>query len=225
MTQKKKAELIQALASTFGRECDEPMVLGYMLGVDDLSLSELKHAVSVAIRECTFMPSPVELRRFAGKTSVEQRAILAWDRFCKAAGAIGSYRDIWFSDPIINATVRSLGGWPEVLSRSGDEFDKWTRQEFLKTYKALDGACGAEQCRPLASLGTREDIQPVMLECDYVKCDSRLRELSTQSKLAFIQKVDTREGESAGSNIERLLLRTVPQDDGAEGNGSSSPDL
>lgn len=179
MTKTQKVELIQALASTFGRECDDGMVLGYMLGVDDLSLAELKHAVSVAIRECTFMPAPVELRRLAGKTSVEQRAILAWDAVCDAAGRIGSYSAVVFEDLVINATIRSMGGWPELLSRTGDEFDKWSRQEFLKTYVRLDGVSGAEQCRPLPGLGTRTDVLPVMVDCKYV-ADHRVTKLAFQ---------------------------------------------
>lgn len=57
---------LQALASVFGREVTPALIEGYWIGLEDVELAALGQAMRRAIRECKFMPTPVELRDFAG---------------------------------------------------------------------------------------------------------------------------------------------------------------
>lgn len=160
-------ELLNALAAATNRKCDEAMLLAYWLGLQDLSIDKFRVAVTRGIRDCKFMPAPVELRELSGECSPTQRAMLAWTSVSRAAGSVGSYRSVDFEDPVVNAVIRSLGGWPELLGRTGDDFDKWARQEFIKCYEAFCRAGVPEDdCRPLGGLQTTE-TRPVRVYVGY----------------------------------------------------------
>jgi hypothetical protein len=142
---------IAALASAFRVETDEAMFEGYWLGLDDLDLSAIKNAARKALRHCKFMPSSVELRELSGQVSGDGRALLAWDAFQRAVVGHGGYRTVQFDDPVINATVRNLGGWQRCCDMAPEEFDKWLRKDFLATYQSLHAA-GAGSSEPLLGI-------------------------------------------------------------------------
>jgi len=104
------------------------------------------------------MPTVSELRALTGETTPEDRALLAWGAFEKAVVRVGYYRSPNFDDPLINATVRHLGGWTRVCELDGEEFDKWLRKDFLKTYEALSRTgVGDEQAAPLVGYAERQN--------------------------------------------------------------------
>jgi hypothetical protein len=132
------ASLISALAAAKGRECDEAMLLGYEMGLDDLPVEEIERAVRESLRDRNpHMPAPGELREFAGDARPEDRAALAWEAVLRAIPSIGGYRSPDFDDPIINATVRSMGGWVALCDQTVEQQDRFTRAQFLKTYAGL----------------------------------------------------------------------------------------
>lgn len=72
---------LRALASMFRVEVTEALIAGYWMGLQDLELRLVGHAMRAAIRECEQMPPPAKLRAFArhasvvaGKTVEEARA-------------------------------------------------------------------------------------------------------------------------------------------------------
>ncbi len=174
--QSDRIRLIAALAATFNREADEAMFQGYEIGLADLPLEDVQRAVQRAIRECKFMPAVAELRGLSGVMLPADRAIKAWDVFAKAVGKHGYYTSVNFDDPIINATVRSLGGWEAACEKGGDEFDKWLRKDFERVYLAFERTgVGPEAAAPLvgfigrtnAFTGYHEDIpEPLLIACD-----------------------------------------------------------
>lgn len=171
------SEAVGALLATFGIEATKPVLRGYWLGLQDLTIEAVQFAVARAIRSADRLPRPAELRKLAGEGSVEERAVNAWG---DVLGALpkGSYRSIDFADRLINATIRNLGGWPSFLSRFTDaESEKWARLEFLKTYQSIaSSSVGAEACAPLVGLSKATAIGgnlcapvPVRIECDAVR--------------------------------------------------------
>jgi hypothetical protein len=146
-----------ALLETFGQQATKPTLYGYWLGLNDLPLESVQAAVATAIRSADRLPRPVELRRFAGEQTGEQRAIAAWSDVM-AAVPLGPYKHIDFGDKLVNASIRSLGGWPSFLQRFGDaESEKWVRLDFLKTYTALlAGGVTGEACEPLPGISVAE---------------------------------------------------------------------
>lgn len=146
----KFAELIAALATSFNREADRPMLMGYKMGLEDLSINDIAKAIARAIRECKFMPKPAELRELAGAINWKQRAILAWDALDAAVVAHGYYRSVDFDDPVINATVRNMGGWQAVCDKPADEWQTFFRNNFERIYLLLCATgVSKEQAAPL----------------------------------------------------------------------------
>jgi hypothetical protein len=147
------ALLINALAASFGRDADEALLEGMWLGLRDLPLRALEQAVTTALRQCQYMPKAVELRQLAGEMTAATRAVHAWGVLSRAIGQHGAYRSVNFDDPVLNATVRNLGGWVRLCGMPTEEFEKWTRKEFDRIYSALcSGGVPGEQTRHLAGI-------------------------------------------------------------------------
>ena len=51
-----------------------------------------------------------------------------WAEFIEKLGSVGPYRDPVFSDPVINAGVRALGGWVRCCSMSYEELEAQRNQ-------------------------------------------------------------------------------------------------
>lgn len=129
--------VLEALCASFRVEPSEALLEGYWLGLSDLALADVQRAAVRAIRECQHMPRPVELRKLTGEMGAEGRAVRAWSALKGAIAAHGAYRSVDFDDPLVNATVRNLGGWPRLCATATEEFEKWTRKDFERIYSSL----------------------------------------------------------------------------------------
>lgn len=134
------ATIIAALAASYRIEATEAMFAGYQMALDDLPIGDIERAAKRALRECKFMPSGAELRELAGQLRPEQRAAIAWSILRKASCDSG-YSTVVFDDPVLTATVRALGGWPEVCDYFCDEPEAWLegvfRRRFEDTYTSV----------------------------------------------------------------------------------------
>ncbi len=130
-------ELVAGMSRTFGQEADEATYDGYWLGLSDLTIEAIQTAVATAMRTCEHMPTVVALRKLTGEITTPGRALVAWGVFERAVVQHGADRSVEFDDPVIHAVVRNHGGWPRCCQLPVSEFDKWLRQDFLKTYTAL----------------------------------------------------------------------------------------
>lgn len=128
---------IAALAASFSRDTTQAMLHGFWLGLRDLQLDQLRGAVAKAITTSRYMPTPAELRSLAGAIDDATRATVAWDVVRRSISRYGVYRSVDFSDPMVNATIRNLGGWERLCGLPGEELEKWYRKDFEKTYLTL----------------------------------------------------------------------------------------
>lgn len=165
-------DAISALFAALGGEATQATFDGYWLGLSMLSIEEVQRAVALAIASCRSIPKPVELRELV-RGSEEDQALIAWSDFQRAI-PLGPYKHIDFSNKTINAVVRHLGGWPQLLARLVDsESEKWVRMEFIKTFKGMASAgVDGEACCPLpglalvaASDGVVGPPVPKLIEC------------------------------------------------------------
>lgn len=151
-------ELIEALAASFGREADEALLTGYWLGLQSLGLPAIERAVARAIAECEFMPKPVELRRLAGDLSPKVRAVKAWESFEQSMRTVGAYNSVDFEDPILNATIRNLGGWPYLCQRETEELNRFIRPRFEGVYAAFwESGVGVDASQYLIGLSEQSN--------------------------------------------------------------------
>lgn len=152
------AAAIGTLAEAYRQTLSEATLHAYWLGLDDLAIAEIETAVRKALRTCRFMPAPIELRELSGEVNGQARATLAWDAFQRAVTEHGGYKSVQFDDPVINATVKNLGGWTKLCEVPTAEFDKWIRKDFLQTYQAFYSAgTGPDAALPLPGIFAKEN--------------------------------------------------------------------
>lgn len=174
--------LLEGLMQAHQVEPTEAMVQVYSLAMIDLEPEQMQAAVIRAIRELPRMPRPAELRELAGVNVAEDtRAVEAWSDVQRAV-AVGPYKWIDFGDQRINATIRSLGGWPNFLESFGDaESEKWQRHNFLKAYAAVGDRLSPEACRPLIGLGEKTCVNGRLVDpVVRIECDSPERRTAIQ---------------------------------------------
>ena len=136
MTEEKFQMLIRALAANWRMEPTEALFMGYWLGCEGMTDADLSRAASRALRECSRMPDAHELRKLGGEVQVDTAATLAWSKVLRAISQYGAYKSLDFG-PVVNATIRSLGGWVELCSRDSDDLREWGRKDFERTYVRL----------------------------------------------------------------------------------------
>jgi hypothetical protein len=154
------AAAVALLAEAFGRQATDVTFRAYIAGLEGLSVEQIEIGVNRALRTCKFMPTPAELREMSGELKGGDRAVKAWIVFEKAVTRIGSYKTVSFDDVVINAVVRSLGGWVHCCTMPTKEFDTFLRKKFTDAYEALYRAgVGEEEAAPLQGTFDRENCR------------------------------------------------------------------
>lgn len=141
MNKQRFATIIGALGEAFRQTISPATILAYEWGLEGIPPEAIERAAKQAMRISKFMPTPAELRELAGEIPPQCRAVLAWDAFAKAMKNHFWHDSIDFDDPVINATIWSLGGWREVSTewdtRPAHELNTWFRKEFERIYASL----------------------------------------------------------------------------------------
>ncbi len=134
-----KVTAIMAMCEMFKSPLSEAAMQLYVAAIQDLTAEQVNFACAKLMTTAKFRPVPAEVREAAGARQVSgaDRAALAFEALSKAIPNVGYYRSPNFDDPLINATVRMLGGWERVCEMPEEEFDKWYRKEFERTYQTL----------------------------------------------------------------------------------------
>ena len=168
---------VTALCEMFNRRMTDTTLMAYGIGLEGMTDEQIQHAASRAMRECKFMPTPAELREFAGQLTGTDRATLAWEIALKAT-SLGPYQHVDFEDKTINATIRNLGGWVTFTGRLTDaESEKWLRQEFIKAYHVYaKSGVPHESSLPLPGLNevAVKEGRLIAPEAVRIACDSKL---------------------------------------------------
>lgn len=154
------AAAITMLAEAFGRQATDVTFRAYIAGLEGLSVEQIETGVNRALRTCKFMPAPAELRELSGELKGQDRAVKAWLAFEKAVATIGGYKTVSFDDVVINAVVRSVGGWQHCCTMSPTEFDTFLRKKFIDAYDSLyRSGVGEEEAAPLPGEFDRENCR------------------------------------------------------------------
>lgn len=127
---------VATLCEAFNRKPTPATFAAYEIGLKGLSEEQVEHATAMALAKCKFMPVPAELRELAGTggESYDSMAERAFHVLDKVVSQLGGDRSVNFHDGAINAAVRLLGGWQKCCDQPREEFEKWYRKDFLKTY-------------------------------------------------------------------------------------------
>jgi len=178
MTETEKPDFMKLLISTadlYRQELSSDVVELWWNTLKSHNLVQVKRAFSTHVQDPVkgeWMPKPANIIAKL-KGSPERSALLAWTEVEEAVSRIGRYETVQFADPVINATIRALGGWISLCDQNLDE--PWTQKEFERRYLAYSEV-GAGLNEPLPGLlqiqnrGHRGD--PRMLEAN---CGGQVR--------------------------------------------------
>jgi len=173
---------IGAMCAAFGTDASKALMLGYWMGLSDLELRDIQTAVARSMRESQHLPRPVELRKLAGESTAGDRAEIAWNELQRAI-PLGPYKLIDFADGVINATVRSLGGWPSYLARfDSAENEMWARKDFMATYVRLASVGLSEEA--MAYLPGITDMMPGPMRIESSQPTNHKRLESVQHRIS-----------------------------------------
>jgi hypothetical protein len=128
-----------------------------------LEIDQVETGISKAIQDPDrprFMPQPADVIKYA---TPPKSALIAWTQVERAMNAHGCYATVQFSDGVINAVIKDMGGWPWLCSQNINE--PWTQKEFERRYEAYR-ACGEQLHEPL--LGIHEKNNRVSNFLEYV---------------------------------------------------------
>ncbi len=128
---------ILLLFEAFRREPTEMAIEAYRIGLEGISVEQLRKATTIAIKTKKFMPSAAELRELAGEMSIEDRAVLAFDALNRAIDRHHYIKSVDFDDRAINASVNALGGWEAICDTPMSEWHSFFRKRFMETYTAF----------------------------------------------------------------------------------------
>lgn len=148
------AKIVNLMAEAWCRTVSPLTIQAYYIVTYDLDAAAIETAYFRAISEYKRMPSPAEFRELSGVLTVQVRAESAWVIVRRSIPREGSYVSVDFDDPIVNATVRALGGWPSLCdTRCGDPLEVWMRKRFVEMYVMLaNKGVTVEEAAPLIGL-------------------------------------------------------------------------
>lgn len=141
--QKRFAAAMMALGEAFDKRPSPQKVELYWQMLSDLTIEQVEAACKRLIQTRTLtgtFPLVAEIRNLAGNSdSLEEQALLAWDKFFWAFRHVGEGMSVAFDDPVITQVVLSwAGGWVRLndLDWRLDRVE-WRRREFLELYKVM----------------------------------------------------------------------------------------
>jgi len=137
----------------------------YWIAMIDLPWSLVERAFYKAIRSCIWIPKPAELRSLA--FGHQENAVLAFGLLSKSLDRFGCDQSFIFSDPIIHAAVREMGGMKRLGEVSAADFETWIRKEFERLYVVI--AERVDELNPTRFkpiVGSTKRF--VSVKCDYV---------------------------------------------------------
>lgn len=136
-----KREFVKELVMVgemFDKTLTEGLVELYFETLKDLSLDQIKSAISHIANTATFFPKPVDFRNATGGNT-ELQALTAWEKTRKAVRSVGRYESVEFDDPVIHSVIILMGGWEGFCGIEGYDSEKWQQHDFEKMYKAMVG--------------------------------------------------------------------------------------
>lgn len=129
---------LKALAELFDAKFSEAKATLYFEALKDLPLEAVIRALNQAVKSCTFMPRPAELRNFALGDS-EDRAEGAWISFRETMKRAGSYASLSIADAALGETIIAMfGSWPQACAQElSPEMWSSKRKEFARVYHVM----------------------------------------------------------------------------------------
>lgn len=126
----------------------------YAMALDDISYADAERAVSIAVKQNTFCPSPAELRKIALGDSLTAIASAeeAWEAVMAEVRRIGGWGEPHFADKLTARAVAAIG-WDQICQSEKLSVE---RGHFLRIYAAFRDRAVQEVVVPSLADARRE---------------------------------------------------------------------
>jgi len=129
-------EMIQALSEVYKNPLSKFAIKIYWNALKGYPLESLLKAGESLAKSLRWMPKPADFVE-AIDGGVGDRSAHAWHKVKRAIEDVGAYRSVVFDDPLIHATVMSMGTWPEICRTPIKELP-FVAKRFESTYRAAE---------------------------------------------------------------------------------------
>lgn len=139
MAQSDVARLVAEIVAAFPNPRMQvgPATVGvYCQRLADIPIEQLKAAVAHCIDRCTYFPTIAEIRTASAlaKTGPKRSGLDAWGDVMGEVRRVGYQGTPRFTDPVVTAAVRTLGGWLAICESTDTMAD---RAHFAKAYDSI----------------------------------------------------------------------------------------
>jgi hypothetical protein len=129
-------EVMQGVHSFYGKDASSFAL--------DVWWQALKHHDLAAIRDALgrhcvnpdtgqFMPRPADVVKMMEGSTLDS-AVTAWTKVDRAVQHVGTYATVVFDDPLIHRVLQDMGGWPQLGTKTVDEWP-FVAREFQTRYR------------------------------------------------------------------------------------------
>lgn len=139
-TQHKKAFLagLSVIAETVNRKLSKVLVRAYWACLEPYSFLEVQRAFEEVlknpnVKNHAYFPSPSDIIAII-EGDMSSKSLLAWTEVTKAIREIGHYDSVIFSDELIHAVIRDMGGWIALCQHSERELP-FVQRDFERRYQ------------------------------------------------------------------------------------------
>lgn len=160
MNRSEFAKCVALLSASVGKDMQQAQAEAWYLLLQDLTADELQAGIAGSLQAHTYggFPPVGLIRQHARpalqglKCDADTAALAAWSGVVDAMRSLGGYASVDFG-PVVNAVVRSLGGWVRLTEQPSEDLLRFVRPQFLQTFKALSAVGVREaEAAPLAGL-------------------------------------------------------------------------
>lgn len=130
------AEILTALAETYGEELSAARLRLYFAALQDLDIEQVEFAGEKIAGASRFFPRPVEFREVI-EGSAEDRAAVAWRTFLEIAAHSG-YPSLQLADGALAFAIEEMGGYREAVEKiheASAEMQRAHQKSFEQFYK------------------------------------------------------------------------------------------
>ena len=127
------SRLILYVADYYKDNLPEPVFNFWLNGLAEFPFEDIKTAFEKWMMTSDRMPKIANIREIL-QGSVEDLALAALLKVERAMELHGAYATVVFDDPVIHATIQSLGGWIKSCRQTESEFT-WWKKDFRERYE------------------------------------------------------------------------------------------
>lgn len=167
MTFEEFAGPFMGFREVFNRDMSDDGVALWYAAFSDIPVAEFTQAVARFIREAGAkdFPTPGEIRKLCPSgMKDDDRSLAAYQIASRGARQWGGDRSVDFDDPLINATIRRMGGWERFCEQAGDT---WKEREFRLQYQSV-ARTGTGDSSALPGMAARVNVgllRPEVPQC------------------------------------------------------------